>query len=76
MATKKAAVKDELAVVSEVQRMVVGPGDVVVVRCEERIRPEFEVFLRKKLRRQFPNNEVIVISGGIELQILTEDPEA
>lgn len=66
---------EELAVVSEVQRLEVRPGDVVVVRCEKRIRPEFAVYLKKRIRAHFPDNEVIVIDGGIELQVLA-DPES
>ena len=41
-------------------------------RCQERIRPEFAVYLRKRLRAAFPDNQVIVIDGGLELQVLGE----
>ena len=61
-----------LEIEAEVQRMELRPGDVVVARCQERIRPEFAVYLRKRLRAAFPDNEVIVIDGGIELQVLGE----
>ena len=55
--------------------MELKPGDVIVVRCERLIRAEFGVYLQKKLRRFFPDHEVIVIDGGIELQILSEPEE-
>ena len=65
-------VEDGLEIEAEVQRMELRPGDVVVARCQERIRPEFAVYLRKRLRAAFPDNEVIVIDGGLELQVLGE----
>lgn len=78
MATKKdsagAPAIDGLEVVSEVQRMEIRPGDVVVVKCEVLIRPEFKVYLQKQIRAAFPDNKVIVIDGGIELQVLA-DPD-
>ena len=61
-----------LEIEAEVQRMALRPGDVVVARCQERIRPEFAVYLRKQLRAAFPDNQVIVIDGGMELQVLGE----
>ena len=67
---KASPVGDGLEIEAEVQRMEVRPGDVVVARCQERIRPEFEVYLRKRMRAAFPDNQVIVVDGGMELQVL------
>jgi hypothetical protein len=69
---QKVKVGEGLEIEAEVQRMEVRPGDVVVARCQERIRPEFGVYLRKRLRAAFPDNQVIVIDGGMELQVLGE----
>ena len=69
---QKIKIEEGLEIEAEVQRMEVRPGDVVVARCQERIRPEFEVYLRKRLRAAFPDNQVIVIDGGMELQVLGE----
>ena len=68
----ESSVGEGLEIEAEVQRMEVRPGDVVVARCQERIRPEFEVYLRKRLRAAFPDNQVIVVDGGMELQVLGE----
>lgn len=82
MATKKqsspvlkaleAAGLDGVELIAEVARLEVKPGDVIVLKSEGRIRPEFEVYLSKQMSRYFPNNRTIVISGGIELQVLSE----
>ena len=69
---QKVKIDNGLEIEAEVQRIELRPGDVVVARCEERIRPEFAVYLRKRLRAAFPDNQVIVIDGGLELQVLGE----
>ena len=61
-----------LEIEAEVQRMELREGDVIVVRCQERIRPEFAVYLQKMIRREFPEHQVIVVDGGIELQVLAD----
>ena len=68
----QAAGLEGASLIAEVQRAVLQPGDLIVFRCEDAIRPEFEVFLRKMGRRLFPGHEVIVLSGGVELQVVSE----
>lgn len=57
--------------IGEVQRLELKPGDLVVLKCEDTIRPEFEVYLRKQAARLFPGHETIVIHGGIDLQVVS-----
>jgi hypothetical protein len=72
---QKVKVSEGLEIEGEILKMEVRPGDVVAVLCEERVRPEFAVYLRKRLRAAFPENQVVVIDGGIKLQILREQTE-
>ena len=78
MAKRAATAADLSGIVSEVKTMRIRPGDVIVIQSEARIRAEFALYLRKRIRAFFPDNEVIVVDGGIELQVLTDaagDPD-
>lgn len=53
--------------IKEIQRLELRPNDVIVVRAEQGIRPEFRVYLQKQISRLLPGHHVLVIDGPIEL---------
>lgn len=71
----KAGEIDGLELINRIDVLALQPGDVLVLRSEELIRPEFKLYLEKQLRRRFPEHQVIVIDGGVELMVLREEPE-
>lgn len=75
-AKEKAAAVDGAQVIESALRLELRPGDVLVFRSHELIRPEFRVYLQKQLKGLFPDHRVLVIDGPIEVMILSEhDPE-
>ena len=58
--------------VAEVRRAVVKPGDLVVFKTAQQVKPQFELYLLKQARRLFPENEVIVLGPDIEIEIVAE----
>jgi len=63
--------------IKEVMRLELKPGDLLVFRSEVPIAPNYRVYLEKQLRREFPNNSVVVLGGEFELMAMGEadDPE-
>lgn len=69
MATKKDTIEGA-DLISEVQRMELKPGDVIVARSSVLIRPELRVYLEKQFNRLFPDNRTVIIDGDIELFVM------
>lgn len=67
---------DELDVTAELLKndpphvVKVEPGDVVVVSLQSQLRPDSRVHISELLERQFPSNRVLVLDGGVRLQIV------
>jgi hypothetical protein len=71
--TKRATKAIEGAsLIAEVERLELRPGDVIVCRAQEAIRPEFKVYLEKQIRRAFPGHRCLVIDGPVELFVMSE----
>jgi len=72
--TKKAAkvAIDGAELISEVMRLELNPGDLLVLRANTPIRPNYQVYLEKQLRRHFPDNQAIVLGGEFELFVVAE----
>ena len=67
MALQKA--KQELKI-EDLQRVRLAPGDVLVVRYEGCIPSRMEMYLQGYLRGLFPNNEILVLDGNVELSVI------
>lgn len=53
------------------------PDDVIVTRCDGRVSVEVLQHIRDALQPYFPDNKVVVLADGMELEIVakTEAPE-
>lgn len=58
--------------INQVQRMELKPGDVIIARSQELMRPELRVYLEKQFNRLFPNNQTVILDGDLELFIMAE----
>jgi len=71
MAKKAEQVIDGAELITEVMRLELRPGDVLVFRTETPIRPEWKVYLEKQLNQLFPDNKGLVIDGSFDLMVLS-----
>lgn len=74
-AKAKAPDVDGAQVIKDAIRLDLRPGDVLVFRTLELIRPEFRIYLQKQLKALFPDHTVLVIDGPIDIFILSEDAD-
>lgn len=58
--------------IDEVQRLRVVPGDVLVLKIQERISHAVRDRLFLEMKRIFPENQVLVLDGGADL-VVVED---
>lgn len=56
--------------ISQVQRMELKPGDVIIARSQELMRPELRVYLEKQFNRLFPDNKTVILDGDLELFVM------
>lgn len=57
--------------IADVKRLAVAPGDVVVVRLDEKPNPATSEAILSNLTAAFPKNTVVVLGPGEELQAVT-----
>lgn len=54
---------------SEITRIHVDPGDYIVVSIKDRITEDQSRALAAQVKEKFPDNEVLVLHGGITLSV-------
>lgn len=65
----------ELPPISEIQRLSLGPNDVVVLRVDRDITPKQAADLKSEwLKATGLDHRVIVLAGGITVELLEETP--
>lgn len=55
----------------EARRLSLGPDDVVVVQCGTTTPTEAMVRIKALAESVFPDNKVIVLGGGAQLEVVT-----
>jgi hypothetical protein len=50
----------------------VQPGDHLVVRCPQKLRPEQAEAIAEQLKRRFPDQQVSVLSGDMQLSVVRQ----
>lgn len=55
----------EFRFVGDVQRLVLKPGDALVLKCKGRISTEIAERIRSAVKAEFPGAPVIVIDEGV-----------
>lgn len=61
---------DEARFLGDVQRLVLNPGDRVVLMSEERLSMDAAEHLRAVLQERFPGHETVVLDKGLKLGVL------
>jgi hypothetical protein len=54
----------------EVQRLRVGPGDVVVLRAESNLTRDVIEQVAGQMKEAFPDNKIIVLADGSKMQVV------
>lgn len=54
---------------SEITRLHLDPGDTLIVSLKERITAEQSRLLAGQVKEHFPDNEVVVLHGGMTLSV-------
>jgi len=57
----------------EVRRMRLKPGDIVVIECEQLLRPDVFLKIQEHCRTIFAPNKVAVFSGGLHVSVVTPE---
>ena len=63
------------ALVTEVSRLSLKPGDKLVVKVRELTADAAEA-IKAQLKPRFPDNEILVCNGGVSLEVVEEHPSA
>ena len=63
----------ELLNVTEVERLALGPGDMLVFKCPMRLTDEEYAEIGNRFRESVPGMKVIVLEGGADISVLKRD---
>ncbi len=63
----------EIKYLGDVQRLVLNPGDIVVLSVDEYIPNEAAQRLRSQLEASVPGHNVVVLSKGMKIGALGQD---
>ncbi len=55
----------------DVQRMVLSPGDTIVLKVPGRVSDQQAQFIKNLMQDKFPGHEVLILDGGMELGLLS-----
>ena len=61
---------DDLIEIKDIQRVKLEPGDVLVVRYERPMSIEMAQRIKDRIRRVFPNNDVLVFDRNPTLSVI------
>jgi hypothetical protein len=61
----------DLPEITEIRRVALSPGDVVVARLKGRISQAAADSVSQRLKGAFPDNRVVLLDGRIDLDIVT-----
>ena len=61
---------DEPIYLSDVQRLALNPGDIVVLRCNQRITEAIADRLKQQVRSLVGDHEVMVLSEGVDIGVI------
>lgn len=60
----------------EVRRLAVYPGDVLVLSTQCVFTQPAQVWLRERIKEQFPMARVLILDGGMDLTVCGEERKA
>lgn len=60
---------EALKIVGDISRVRMHPGDVVIIRVPDRLTVTQVNVLRERVATFFPGHEVLVLDGGLDLQV-------
>lgn len=61
---------------TELKRVSLRPGDVVALMVEQRYSTDQEAWARGMLKDAFPNNDSLILSGGLRIGVIGRESEA
>lgn len=64
----------ELLDVTEVERLALKPGDILVLKCPLQLSLEEFEEISARLKEQFPNTKCMILEGGIDVAVLRAEP--
>jgi len=64
----------EIRYLGDLKKLTLGPNDIVVLSTEEDWSMELVDRTRETMNRFFPNNKLVILTGGVKVGILTETP--
>jgi len=53
-----------------IKRAKLGKEDIIVLSTEKNLHPEFITRIKEYFKKDFPDNKVIILMGGLKLSIL------
>lgn len=62
----------EIRYLGDVQRLVLNPGDKVVLTCDSPLAAESAENLLRQLRKYFPGNEAFILADGMKIGVLAQ----
>lgn len=60
----------ELLNVTEVERLALRPGDILVFKCPRALTPEEFEELSSRLKERFPDTKAMFLEGGMDVAVL------
>lgn len=64
----------ELLDVAEVERLVLKPGDILVLKCPNLLTAEEFDEISARFKAKFPDTKVMVVEGGADIAVLRAEP--
>lgn len=65
---------EALKIIGDISRVRMHPGDVVIVKVADHLTRERALILRERVQKVFPGHEVVVLDGGMDLQVARPAP--
>ena len=64
----------ELLDVTEVERLALKPGDILVLKCPRNVTDAEFNEISAQFRAQLPDTQVLVLEGGMDIAVLRAEP--
>jgi len=59
----------------EIAKLELRPGDKIVIRTELMLTKEQVVYIRERFQPFVPDNEIIVLTAGMTMEVLRPEPD-
>ena len=55
---------------TEIQKLNLGPGDVLIIKMDAATKPDIRNAYKKTFQKMFPNNSIVIMDRNVDLVVM------